>query len=390
MNMQHSLLRHAALAAQHPAIAALLSAGPPPADVIDAFLAFHDLPITEPGAATFAFRGEATRVELVRAGADSARTDLFRVPGSDLWILRLPVEQDDRFEYTLAVHRDGRAELIVDPANPHRIGDATGERSVCRSHGNHRHVRAETDGAPAGLIETVAVSSETFGATREEQVYLPPGYAPEGIYPLVVIHDGAAFAAPADVAAALDSLIASGDIPPVVVTCVQTRDRSGAYHGARRHGRYLVTELLPVLAARYALSLLPHDRVLVGTGLGAVASISTAVRYPGAFGGLVLKAGAFVLDQGKLTTSPRPVFHGTARLTRGLQRAGTLPATRAFVSAGDLAGPAPESRALASFLLERGADVRLASPSAGDNRQNWRDQLRDGLKWVLRPERDAG
>jgi enterochelin esterase-like enzyme len=390
MTMHQTLPPPAALAAKHPAIAALLGGGPPPADAVDAFLAFHDLPVVEPGAATFVFRGEADRVELVRFVEGLPRDDFLRVPGSDLWILRLAVEDGGRFEYKLAIHRHGGEEWILDHANPHRAGDPFGENSVCMTHGYRRPAWSEPNGAPRGRIEAVTVASPTFGETREEQVYLPAGYDPGGIYPLVVIHDGADFVAYADLATSLDNLIHAGDIPPVVAALVQTRDRMGEYPRGRRHARYLVTELLPVLARVYALSILPRDRVLLGASLGAVASISTAFRYPGVFGGLVLKSGTFILDRSKLASRPHPVFHRTARLTRALQRAGSLENTRAFVSTGELEGLASENRALATFLQERGADVLFRSAWDGHHWHNWRDQLRDGLMWVLRPETAAG
>jgi enterochelin esterase-like enzyme len=390
MTMHQNLPEAAALPTHHPAIAALLGGGTPSPDAIDGFLAFHDLPLTEPGAVTFAWRGEAEAVELVRFIAGAGREPFVRAPGSDLWLLRLPVEDGGRFEYKLAVHRDGAEHWILDAANPARAGDPFGENSVCRTHGYQRPDWSKPNGAPAGRIETVAVESETFGETREEQVYLPAGYDPAAIYPLVVIHDGADFVAYADLAVSLDNLIAAGDIPAVVAALVQTRDRMGEYPRARRHARYLVLELLPGLERRYALSLRPEDRALMGASLGAVASLSTAFRYPGVFGGLVLKSGTFILDQRKLATRPHPVFHRTARLTRALQRAGDLPPTRAYVSTGELEGLADENRAVANFLQDRGVDVLFKSAWDGHHWHNWRDQLRDGLMWVLRREDEEG
>ena len=69
----------------------------------------------------------------------------------------------------------------------------------------------------------------------------------------------------------------------------------------------------------------PRDRVLLGASLGAVASLATAFRYPGVFGGLVLKSGSFILDERKLERRPHPVFHRIARLMRALRRAPPLP-----------------------------------------------------------------
>ena len=119
-----------------------------------------------------------------------------------------------------------------------------------------------------------------------------------------------------------------------------------------------------------------------------VASLSAAFRYPGCFGGLVLKSGSFIFDDRKLARRPHPVFHRIARLVRAFRRAPPLPGTRAFVSTGELEGLAAENLALASFLRERGVDVLFKSAWDGHHWHNWRDQLRDGLRWVLRPGTD--
>jgi len=163
----------------------------------------------------------------------------------------------------------------------------------------------------------------------------------------------------------------------------------GEYARGRRHARYLVRDLLPALEARFWLSKRSQDRVLLGASLGAVASLSTAFRYPGHFGGLVLNSGSFILDERKLERRPHPVFHRIARLVRALRRAPPLPGTRAFVSTGELEGLAGENRALATFLRERGVDVLFKSAWDGHHWHNWRDQLRDGLRWVLRGEADG-
>jgi enterochelin esterase family protein len=79
------------------------------------------------------------------------------------------------------------------------------------------------------------------------------------------------------------------------------------------------------------------------------------------------------------------VFHRVARVVQAFHRAPNLPGTRAFVSTGELEGLADENRKLAQFLRERGVDVLFQSAWDGHHWHNWRDQLRDGLMWVLRP-----
>jgi enterochelin esterase-like enzyme len=369
----------------HPQVAELLAIGQPAPAAIDAFLANHQFPLVEPGAATFAWRGAADYVDILRwihAGGDRARFE--RIMGTDLWLLRLPVTDGGRFEYKLAIGRHGSEELILDPLNPARARDPFGENSECRTYGYTRPAWSEPRGAPAGRIEAVEVESTAFGERREERIYLPAGYMAGQSYPLVIIHDGEDFVSYADLSVSLDNLIDAGDIPPVVAALIQTRDRMGEYSGGRRHARYLVREFLPVLQSRYRISEEPEDRVVMGASLGAVASLSTAFRYPGVFGGLVLQSGSFILDERKLEQRPHPVFHRIARLVRALRRAPQVPGTRAFVSTGELEGLAEENHALANFLRERGIDVLFKSAWDGHHWHNWRDQLRDGLMWVLR------
>jgi enterochelin esterase-like enzyme len=374
----------------HPRVAELLANGQPAPAAIDAFLANHQFPLIEPGAATFAWRGAADHVDILRwihAGGDRARFE--RVMGTNLWLLRLPVTDGGRFEYKLAIGRHGGEEWILDPLNPARARDPFGENSECRTYGYTRPAWSEPCGAPAGRIEAVEVESTAFGERREERIYLPAGYTAGQSYPLVIIHDGEDFVSYADLSVSLDNLIDAGDIPPIVAALIQTHDRTGEYSGGRRHARYLVREFLPFLQSRYCISEEPEDRVVMGASLGAVASLSTAFRYPGVFGGLVLQSGSFILDERKLEQRPHPVFQRIARLVRALRRAPQVPGTRAFVSTGELEGLAEENHALANFLRERGIDVLFKSAWDGHHWHNWRDQLRDGLMWVLRRKREG-
>ena len=100
----------------------------------------------------------------------------------------------------------------------------------------------------------------------------------------------------------------------------------------------------------------------------------------------MLKSGSFILDAERLSGRPYSVFFRIERLVRAMRRAKRRPAERIFVSTGELEGLAGENRALATFLRDRGVDVLFKSVWDGHHWHNWRDQLRDGLRWVLRRE----
>jgi enterochelin esterase family protein len=370
---------------RHPALETL-AGGRPDAEAVVAFVSGQEFPLAEPGVLTFAWRGEAEHVHLVRwIHGGGNRLPFARLGGTDLWLLRLPVEDGGRFEYKLGIGRRGGEELVLDPLNPARAGDPFGENSVAGTLGYERPEWSLPRGAAPGRIEQIEVASRAFGESRTVGVYLPAGHDPGRAYPLVVVHDGGDFVAYADLPVVLDNLIDEGAIPPVIAALVQTRDRLGEYSGSRAHARFLVEELLPAIGAECRIAEAAPERVLLGASLGAVASLSTAFRFPGVFGGLVLKSGSFILDERKLERRPHPVFHRIARLMRALKRAPALVGTRAFVSTGELEGLADENRALAEFLRERGVDVLFKSAWDGHHWHNWRDQLRDGLTWVLRP-----
>ena len=372
----------------HPALADFMATGDVTAPAVATFMAGRTAPLAEPGALTFLWQGEAERIELLRwinAGVDRVPFD--RLGDSPLWHARVPVQDGGRFEYKMNIVRGGGEDWVLDPMNPHRAGDPFGENSVAMTHGYTRPDWSMDQGAPPGDVRDIDVVSEVFGHVRREKVYLPHGYDPRARYPLVIVHDGGDYDAFADLTTSLDNLIASDVIPPVIAALIQTRDRIDEYPRGRRHARYVVGELLPALTDACAISGDSRDRVLLGASLGAVASLSTAYRYPGTFGGLILKSGSFILDRDKLTGRTHKVFHRTARLVQVMRRAPALDGVRAFISTGELEGLASDNRALAKMLRLRGIEVLFQSSWDGHHWHNWRDQLRDALIWVLGADR---
>ncbi len=367
----------------HPALRKLLGDGVTPAS-LKAFIKSQSFPLVSAGQVTFLWVGDALKVSLLRwIHGDVDRSAFSPVPGTPLWLLTMPVTDGGRFEYKLCIQHADNEQWMLDPLNPNKAGDPYGENSVCKTFGYTQPDWSKPQGAPAGSIVDLSVTSAVFDEVREEQVYLPANYIEGLSLPLLVIHDGADFVTYADLATSLDNLIHTGLIPPTVVALVQTKDRMGEYARGRRHARYLVSELLPILEKRYALKQQASQRVLLGASLGAVAALSTVFRYPGVFGGVVLQSGSFILDDKKLQGRPHPVFRRVAKLVKAFRRAPELPKLKAFISTGELEGLESENRALARLLEDSGVDVQFKSTWDGHHWHNWRDQLRDGLMWVL-------
>ena len=314
---------------RHPALEAL-AAGQADGEAIDAFLHGQEFPLAEPGMLTFAWRGPAEHVHLVRwihGGGD--RLPFVQLAGTDLWLLRLPVEDGGRFEYKLAIGRHGQERADRRPAEP-GAGGRSLRGELGRAHPGLRAAGMEPAARGAGGADRDDRASRAGPSARRARCgsICRRGTIRSGAYPLVVVHDGDDFVTYADLPVVLDNLIDAGEIPPVIAALVQTRDRLGEYSGGRQH---------PAL---------PRRRPPAGAG-GALAHRGGAGRagaargeprgggvagrprsaIPGVFGGLVLKSGSFILDERKLARRPHPVFHRIARADAGA-RAGRRPCRR--------------------------------------------------------------
>ena len=115
----------------HPGLRRLLGGPGPEQRRIERFLSRNRFPLVERDAVTFVFEGEADAVYLhhFMRGVPGG-LPFERVPGTNLWHLRLPVPKGSRFEYKFDVVRNGHGAWINDPLNP-----APRDRSLWREFG---------------------------------------------------------------------------------------------------------------------------------------------------------------------------------------------------------------------------------------------------------------
>ncbi len=114
-------------------------------------------------------------------------------------------------------------------------------------------------------------------------MYLPESFTvePTHRYPLVILHDGTDYLHYASATTVLDNLIHLGLIPELVVAFCDPQDRLREYGNDERQSRFIVEELIPYLEAHLPLLGGRDARCLGGASFGAVATLATAVRYPG-------------------------------------------------------------------------------------------------------------
>lgn len=365
------------------AIASLLRSGLHRENIAE-FFRSQTFPIVENDTITFVWRGEAKEVRLRHwvFGLETAQ-NLNRIEGTTIWHFSMPLPPNSRVEYKFEIVRDGHTDWIRDPRNPHLARDPFGANSV--AHGNGYVVPDwihHDEGCPRGRYELVECATQNFG-NRTTRVYLPARYRASRRYPLLLVHDGDDYCNYAALGPILDNLMARREIPDMIVALTSSSNRLVEYANDERHAAYLTEELVPLLEARYPIRSQPQSRCLMGASFGAVAALSTAVRYPGFYGRLLLQSGSFAFTDIGIRNHRGPVFDPVVQFMNNFRAHPAAVSERVFVSCGMYESLIYENRSLVPLLESTGMDVRFREARDGHNWENWRDRLREGLSWLF-------
>lgn len=366
------------------AIASLTEGDPPTPAEVDAFVEAHEFPIVEGPRCTFVYRGKADAVRLRHwiFGLPSA-VPLHPVEGADLWYDVLELPEGSRIEYKLEVTRGRETEWIRDPLNPRVAHDPFGANSVCHAAGYEtpEWTRPQPE-VREGSLEERVFQSRALGAPRRITIYRPARFRASRSYPLLLVHDGGDYLRYAALKTVLDNLIHRLEIPGVVAALTHPSERMDQYRVSDAHSTYLAEELVPRLEDELPLVGEPRGRCLMGSSLGAVATLAAAVRHPGFFGRLLLQSGSFAFsdigghDRG-------PAFDPVVEFMNGYRRNPTAVSEKVYMSCGIYESLIYENRSLVPVLQRTGMDVQFQESRDGHNWENWRDRLRDGLSWLF-------
>lgn len=356
----------------------------PDAATIDTFIEENNFPIVESGSVTYVFHGEADGVNLRHFvfGLPSTQP-LHRVPNSDLWHLTLDLPDNSRMEYKFELLMQGQGQWIEDPLNPHRALDPFGANSVLQSFGYEHPDWTEPDPeAREGTLEELRFRSRSLHHDYAVTLYKPARFRKTRQYPLLIVLDGGDYMRFSKMKTVLDNLIHRLEVSEMLVAFTHPRDRLREYAAMPEHDEFLAEELLPRLESRYPLIGTAEGRGLMGASFGAIASFSTALRYPDMFGRLLLQSGSFAFtDIGEQQRGPafEPVVEFVNKY-----RANPVPlAERVFVSCGRYESLIYENRSMVPLLQSTGMDVRYVESRDGHNWENWRDRMRDGLSFLF-------
>lgn len=352
---------------------------------IDRFIARHGSPIVEGERATFLFRGEADAVSVRhRVVGLPDPLPMRRLEGTDLWAASTVLPEGSRVEYQLELRRGAHHERFNDPLNPRVAHSPMGSSSVCAAVGYHvpEWVHHDPEARPGELSER-SLRSKALRREQPFQLYLPARFNRAMRYPLLIVHDGTDYLNFAAMRTVLDNLIHRLDIAPMVVAFVPPRDRLKEYPNHAPHARFIARELLPHLAGQLPLLDTPDGRCLMGSSFGGIASLSTAVRYPGVFGSLLLQSASLVFTDIGTEHGGGPYFDPVVKFVNRYRARPTRPVERIFMSCGTYEPLITPNRSMVPVFRGAGITVNYTEARDGHNWENWRDRLQEGLSWVF-------
>ncbi|MDH3748719.1 MAG: alpha/beta hydrolase-fold protein [Gammaproteobacteria bacterium] len=368
----------------NPALRKLVRKGAPGAAEVDNFVSNATFPLVDGTDVTFVYRGigDAVYLRCWIAGLNTAQP-LQRLEGTDLWAITIELPEKSRIEYKFEVVNGDQRELVLDPLNDVLAHDPFGANSVCQGYRYKRPVWTEQDDETrAGSLERIEVESKAFRERRDIQVYLPARFRKNRRYPLVVVHDGPDYLRFAALKTVLDNLIHRLEIPQMIVAMTQSPDRLTEYAGNDAHAKYLVNDVVPLMADKYPLIDEPHARGLMGASFGGVAALHAAWLHPGVFGRLLLQSGSFAFSD--LGAHQRgPVFDPVVRFMNEFRKNPGLQAEKIYMCCGIYESLIYENRSLVPQLQAQGINIKFEEARDAHNWENWRDRLRNGLSWLF-------
>jgi enterochelin esterase family protein len=209
------------------------------------------------------------------------------------------------------------------------------------------------------------VPSRALRRSARVTLYLPARFRRIARYPLLIVHDGGDYLKYAAAQTVLDNLIHRLDVAETIVAFSYT------------------AELVPHLEAAFPLAGVPSSRCLMGASFGAVAALSTAYRYPGVYGSLLLQSGSFVFTDIGSDHGGGPAFEPVVQFVNRYRAAPRRVADRVFVSCGIYEPLIIRNRSMVPTFEAAGMAVRYVEVRDGHSWENWRDRLREGLSWIF-------
>ena len=154
--------------------------------------------------------------------------------------------------------------------------------------------------ADGKLSDDIRIFSDSLGYDLQYRVYEPEGIHRNSELPALYITDGQWYISRGELPALLDREIAAGNIEPVLVVFVDSRNPDNLQQNRRnqqffcnpRYVDFFTDELLPTIDKEYPSSAMRDDRVILGLSFGGRNSACFGLMAYDSFAGIAMQSPA--------------------------------------------------------------------------------------------------
>ena len=299
----------------------------------------------------------------------------------DDWVLTVPRPDVDRMEYAFELqHADGGSEWVCDPANPHRVGGAFGDKSVLELPGYVAPAWLSAD-PPRGPRRELSLPSRGLAHEVPAVLWSAHGSDPAAELPLLVVHDGPEYDALAALTLFLDAMVQAGRLPPMRAALLAPVDRNDSYAASASYSRALALGLVPALHREAPTAV----TLGMGASLGGLAMLHAQRAHPGTFAGLYLQSSSFfhrVLDEQE---SGFERFQRVTAFVDTVLRGGpAVDPVPIVLTCGLIEENVDNNRLMTRALGAQGYDTRLVENRDVHTYTGWRDTFDPNLVDLVR------
>lgn len=230
------------------------------------------------------------------------------------------------------------------------------------------------------LTDNQRISSKSLGYALQYRVYRPAGTSSDDKLPTLYVTDGQGYLAQGGFKAVLDSAISNGEIEPILVVFLDSRDpdklednrRHSQFMCNSRFAEFFARELIPAISKQQPVSLSRDDRVILGLSFGGLNSACFGLMLSDGFSGIAMQS---------------PASGDHLEVVRELyEERETLP-LKVFLSVGSRNDNTGAAKRFKKTLERKGYDLTYIKVTGEHNWENWSPLLDDVLiTFFAKPE----
>ena len=226
--------------------------------------------------------------------------------------------------------------------------------------------------ADGKLSDNIRIFSDSLGYDLQYRVYEPEGMRRNSELPALYITDGQWYISRGELPALLDREIAAGNIEPVLVVFVDSRNSDNLQQNRRnqqffcnpRYVDFFTDELLPTIDKEYPSSAMRDDRVILGLSFGGRSSACFGLMAYDSFAGIAMQSPA----NSEMMVELRFQYMAQEKLP-----------LKFFMSVGTVNDNTQAGRQFMETLKFQGYDLTYREVNEGHDWDNWEPLLDDVL-----------